>query len=104
MSKRKGDDRVCALRLRLLDQPLGGVVAAIGEHLCHPLELAADERLGRRADLGARISALARPGEVVVSRTVTDLVAGSGLSFEDRGDHELQGLDGSFRLMALAAA
>jgi pimeloyl-ACP methyl ester carboxylesterase len=43
---------------------------------------------------GARISALAGPGEVLVSATVRDLVAGSGIVFEDRGEHELKGVGG----------
>ncbi len=42
--------------------------------------------------VGARIAALAGPGEVLVSATTRDLVAGSGLSFADRGEHELKGL------------
>ena len=50
---------------------------------------------------GARISALAKPREVLVSRTVKDLVAGSGIEFEDRGDHELKGIPGEWRLYAV---
>jgi class 3 adenylate cyclase len=50
---------------------------------------------------GARIAALAEPGEVLVSRTVKDLVAGSGLEFHDRGDHELKGIPGEWRLYAV---
>jgi class 3 adenylate cyclase len=42
--------------------------------------------------IGARVGALAGPSEVVVSQTVRDLVAGSGLSFEDAGEHELKGV------------
>ncbi len=44
--------------------------------------------------------ALAGPGEVLVSRTVTDLVAGSGLEFEDRGGHELKGVPGRWQVYA----
>jgi class 3 adenylate cyclase len=54
-------------------------------------------------NIGARVCALAAPGEVLVSRTVTDLVAGSGLEFEPRGEHELGGLPGTFALLALAS-
>jgi len=50
---------------------------------------------------GARIVAMAGPGEVLVSRTVTDLVAGSGLEFDDRGTHELKGVPGEWRLYAV---
>jgi class 3 adenylate cyclase len=48
--------------------------------------------------IGARVGALAGPGEVLVSRTVKDLVAGSGLSFEDAGEHELKGVPDRWRL------
>jgi class 3 adenylate cyclase len=51
---------------------------------------------------GARIASLAGPGEVLVSQTVKDLVSGSGLSFEDRGVHELKGVPGEWRLYAAA--
>jgi class 3 adenylate cyclase len=49
---------------------------------------------------GARIAALAGPGEVLVSQTVKDLVSGSGLSFEEHGVHELKGLPGEWRVYA----
>jgi class 3 adenylate cyclase len=48
--------------------------------------------------IGARLGALARPSPVLVSQTVRDLVAGSGLAFEDRGERELKGVPGSWRL------
>lgn len=51
---------------------------------------------------GARISALAAPREVLVSSTVKDLVAGSGASFLDRGEHDLKGVPGTWRLYAVA--
>jgi class 3 adenylate cyclase len=51
----------------------------------------------------ARISERADPGEVWVSRTVKDLVAGSGLSFEERGDYELKGIDDMWTLYAAIA-
>jgi pimeloyl-ACP methyl ester carboxylesterase/class 3 adenylate cyclase len=50
---------------------------------------------------GARVAAQAQPGEVLVSSTVKDLVAGSGLAFEDRGEHELRGIPGSWTLYAV---
>jgi class 3 adenylate cyclase len=58
---------------------------------------------GIAVSIGARISALAAPGEVLVSSTVKDLVAGSGLQFEDRGEHQLKGIKDAWRLFALAA-
>jgi class 3 adenylate cyclase/pimeloyl-ACP methyl ester carboxylesterase len=51
---------------------------------------------------GSRISSLAGPGEILVSSTVKDLVAGSGFSFDERGEHELKGVPGRWRLYAVA--
>lgn len=56
---------------------------------------------GIAVSIGARISSLAAPGEVLVSSTVTDLVAGSGLRFDERGEHELEGVPGAWRLYAV---
>ena len=53
---------------------------------------------------GARVAATAGPGEVLVSSTVKDLVAGSGIEFEDRGSHELKGVPGEWRLYAVTRA
>jgi class 3 adenylate cyclase len=50
-----------------------------------------------------RVSALAQPSEIMVSSTVKDLVAGSCIEFEDRGEHELKGVPGSWRLFAARA-
>ena len=54
--------------------------------------------------VGARISAAAGAGEVLVSGTVKDLVSGSGIEFEDRGEHELKGVPGAWRLYAVDSA
>ena len=48
--------------------------------------------------IGVRVAALAGPSEVVVSQTVKDLVAGSGLTFEDAGEHELKGVPDRWHL------
>jgi class 3 adenylate cyclase len=56
---------------------------------------------GIAVHIGARIAARAAPGQVLVSRTVVDLVAGSGLAFEDRGEHELKGVPGPWQLYAV---
>jgi class 3 adenylate cyclase len=53
--------------------------------------------------IGARVSALAGPGEVLASNTVKDLVVGSGLRFADRGEHELRGIPDRWRLFAVEA-
>ncbi len=57
---------------------------------------------GIAVNIGARVGALAGPGEVLVSRTVTDLVAGSGIAFEDRGAHTLKGVPGEWQLFTVA--
>jgi class 3 adenylate cyclase len=56
---------------------------------------------GIAVHIGARVAALAAPGEVLVSQTVRDLVAGSGLAFADRGATELKGVPGEWRLYAV---
>jgi class 3 adenylate cyclase len=62
-----------------------------------------DEKIGGLAvAIGARVSALAAPSEVLVSQTVRDLVAGSGLDLADRGEHELKGVPGAWRVYAVA--
>ena len=58
---------------------------------------------GLAVHIGARVAAEAGPGEVLVSRTVTDLVADSGIEFADRGEHALKGVPGRWRLYAVAA-
>jgi class 3 adenylate cyclase len=50
---------------------------------------------------GARVGAMAGPDEVLVSSTVKDLVAGSGIEFEDRDVHQLKGVPGSWRIFAV---
>lgn len=54
--------------------------------------------------IGARVASRAAPGEVLVSQTVKDLVAGSGLAFVDRGTAELKGVPGQWHLYAVADA
>jgi class 3 adenylate cyclase len=56
---------------------------------------------GLAVSIGSRVAAEARPGEVLVSSTVKDLVAGSGIEFEDRGEQELKGIPGEWRLYAV---
>jgi class 3 adenylate cyclase/pimeloyl-ACP methyl ester carboxylesterase len=72
----------------------------------HTGELERDGRnvTGLAVHIGARVGAAADPGQVLVSRTVHDLVAGSGLTFESRGDHELKGVPGEWELFAVTHA
>jgi pimeloyl-ACP methyl ester carboxylesterase len=67
-------------------------------------ELIGERIAGVAVHTGARVAAKARPGEVLVSSTVRDLVAGSGIEFADRGTHELKGVPGEWRLYAVADA
>src|SRR3954471_4261276 len=65
-------------------------------------ELLADDDLGGLAvHIGARISSLAQPGEVLVSSTVRDLIVGSGQTLTDRGEHDLKGVPGPWRVFAV---
>jgi class 3 adenylate cyclase len=59
--------------------------------------------LSSRAGAGAGVAAVAGAGEVLVSPTVRDLVAGSGIAFEDRGLHELKGVPDEWRVYAVVA-
>jgi pimeloyl-ACP methyl ester carboxylesterase len=65
-------------------------------------ELVGGKVAGLAVHTGARVAAEAGAGEVLVSQTVKDLVAGSGLEFEDRGTHELKGVPGEWRLHAVS--
>jgi class 3 adenylate cyclase len=82
-------------------RPLGIEVRA-GVHTGE-IEMSGRAISGIAVNLGARIGARAGPSEVLVSQTVKDLVAGSGLAFQDRGLHELKGVPGQWRLFAVAA-
>jgi class 3 adenylate cyclase len=64
------------------------------------VELRGNDVGGVAVHAGARIATLAGAGEVLVSRTVVDLVAGSGITFETRGTHELRGIPGSWEIYA----
>lgn len=64
------------------------------------IEIVGDDVAGLAVHIGARIVALAPPGDVLVSRTVKDLVVGSGIEFEDRGTHSLKGVPDEWQLFA----
>jgi class 3 adenylate cyclase len=65
------------------------------------VELLDDKVSGLAVHIGARVAGAAGPGEVLVSSTVKDLVAGSGLRFQDRGLQPLKGVPGEWHLFAL---
>jgi pimeloyl-ACP methyl ester carboxylesterase len=89
----------CAQAIREAVQPLG-VELRTGLHTGE-CELLDGKVGGIAVHIGARVAESAGPGEVLVSSTVKDLVAGSGLEFEDRGGAELKGVPGEWRLFAV---
>lgn len=92
----------CALAIREAVRELG-LELRIGLHAgeCEVLD---GKVAGIAVSIGARVSALAAAGEVLVSQTVRDLVAGSGIAFEDRGTHELKGVPEEWRLYSVVSA
>ncbi len=88
-----------AVRDRLRE---GGIEVRAGVHTGE-CERMGDNYGGLAVHIGARVAALAEPGEVLASSTVKDLVAGSGIVFEDRGPHALKGVPGEWRLFKVAS-
>jgi len=77
-----------------------GIQLRLGIH-CGEVDIQDDSVSGITADIATRLAALARPGEVLTSRTVKDLVAGSGISFTDRGDHQLPDIPDQWPVFAV---
>ena len=92
----------CAMAIRDAVQALGIEVRA-GLHTGE-CEVRGNDIGGIGVHIGARVSALAGPNDVLVSSTLRDLVIGSGLEFDDRGTHELKGVPGEWHLFAVASA
>ena len=92
----------CACAIRDAVRRIGLEVRA-GVHTGE-CEVHGDTVAGIAVHVGARVSALASAGEVLVSSTVKDLVAGSGIEFDDRGEHELKGVPGRWRLYSVVDA
>jgi class 3 adenylate cyclase len=90
-------DCACALRdaVRTL-----GIQIRIGIHTGE-IELRDQDIGGIAVHIGARVTAFARPSEILVSQTVTDLVAGSGIRFDERGPHKLKGVPGTWQLYSV---
>jgi class 3 adenylate cyclase len=91
----------CALAIREAVREIG-LEVRLGLHAgeCEVLD---GKVAGIAVSIGARVSARAAAGEVLVSQTVKDLVAGSGIGFEDRGLAELKGVPGRWRLYAVTS-
>jgi class 3 adenylate cyclase len=95
-----GPARAVSCSLAIADAaPALGLEVRAGLHTGE-IELRGDDIGGISAHLGARVAALAGPHEVLVSRTVRDLVAGSGLFFADRGEHQLKGVPDRWQIYA----
>lgn len=90
----------CASSIREAVRQLGIDIRA-GVHTGE-CELMGDKVAGIAVHIGARVMAKAGPGDVLVSGTTKDLVAGAGLQFQDRGTHVLKGVPGEWRLFAVA--
>jgi len=90
----------CAMAIAAAVRPLGIEIRA-GLHTGE-VELVGDKVGGIAVHTGARVMSMAGPGEVIVSSTVKDLVAGSGLVFEDRGMHPLRGVPDPWHLFRVA--
>jgi class 3 adenylate cyclase len=91
----------CATAIREAAHSLFGLEVRTGLHTGE-VELIRNDVGGIAVHIGARVAATASPGEVLVSGTVKDLVVGSGIGFEDRGERELKGVPGRWRLWAVA--
>ncbi len=89
----------CALDISFAVRALGMEIRA-GLHTGE-CELIDGKAGGLAVSIGARVAAAAGPSQVMVSQTLKDLVAGSGLVFEDAGEHELKGVPGRWRLFAV---
>jgi class 3 adenylate cyclase len=92
----------CASAIRDVTRAQFGLETRSGLHTGE-IELIGDDVGGIAVHIGARVSASARPGEVLVSGTVKDLVVGSGITFDDRGETELKGVPGRWQLWAATA-
>jgi class 3 adenylate cyclase len=89
----------CACSIRDAVRAIG-INVRVGLHTGE-IELDADNIGGIAVNIAQRVQALAQPNEVLVSRTVADLVAGSGIAFADRGSHTLKGLPNQWPLFAV---
>jgi class 3 adenylate cyclase/pimeloyl-ACP methyl ester carboxylesterase len=87
----------CALRSALA---AADIAIRAGLH-AGEIEVRGDDVGGIAVHIAARVEGHAQPGEILVSRTVTDLVVGSGLEFDDRGERDLKGVPGTWRLFAV---
>jgi class 3 adenylate cyclase len=88
----------CACAIRDAVRALG-LAVRVGLHTGE-IELREDDVAGLAVHIAARVCVVAGAGEVLVSSTIKDLVAGSGIEFDDRGEHQLKGVPGTWKLYA----
>jgi class 3 adenylate cyclase len=89
----------CACAIRDAVRAIG-INVRLGLHTGE-IEMHGDDIVGIAVHIAQRVQGLAQPNEVLVSRTVVDLVGGSGIEFEDHGDYELKGVPGSWQLFGV---
>ena len=89
----------CASAIVDAVRPLG-IEVRVGIH-AGEVEVRGDDIAGMAVHIGARVAALAGPSEVLVSSTVREIVTGSRRTFDDRGEHDLKGVPGRWRVYAL---
>jgi class 3 adenylate cyclase len=92
----------CAAAIRDVTESQFGLEVRSGLHTGE-IVLIGEDVGGIAVHIGARVGASAQAGDVLVSGTVKDLVVGSGITFEDRGEHDLKGIPGSWRLWAVTS-
>jgi class 3 adenylate cyclase len=90
----------CAERICAASEPDVEIRAGLHTGECETID---DDIAGIAVHIAARVSARAAAGEVLVSRTVRDLVTGSGIALQPRGEHQLKGVPGSWELYAVGA-
>ena len=92
----------CALAMAQTGEDVGVAIRA-GLH-AGEIELRGDDIGGLAVHIASRVSALAGPSEVLTTGTVRDLVVGSGITFDDRGRHNLKGVPDEWQLLAVTRA
>lgn len=91
---------IAAARAVLAAMERLGLAVRIGLH-CGEVELQGDDVAGIAVHLASRVAGEAGPGQILVSRTICDLTAGSGISYADQGTHELKGIDTPWQLLSV---
>ena len=86
----------CAQQI-VQENRLLGIEVRAGLHTGE-IELDGEDITGIAVAIGARVGAIAKASEVLVSQTIKDLTAGSGINYDDRGEHELKGVPDRWRL------